>query len=130
MFCSLGDSFYSGLMPSRRGRDIEKYKFVGTLCVVESRKLDGITCITEVHKVNPFYNPPILHVKAWDYTLCKHILTDVAHLVLVRSKLRFAHGAHLFHYLLFDLSSLGGHLFNFFGLFLEVFKAHIEIKVF
>ena len=50
--------------------DIQEDQLIGTLLVIKPRLFDGIACISQVDKVDPFYQAAIFDIEAGNNAFC------------------------------------------------------------
>src|SRR5665811_1605174 len=55
-----------------RGGYIQENQLVGTLAVVEGRKLYRVPRVSQINKMHPLDDPAAVNVQTWDYSLCQH----------------------------------------------------------
>ena len=70
------DQRHEGLSALFRGSDVQKDQLVGALLCIKFSQFDGITGVTDVHKINTFYSPAIFDVQAGNDPFFKHKISS------------------------------------------------------
>ena len=63
-----------------RSRNVQKYHFVRTGCIISRCYLRRISGIPEIHKIHTFYYSAILHIQTGNYSFGMHIIFLPAYL--------------------------------------------------